>query len=110
MLARLAELEMAVEITGRGSHKLYALPDLADLRSEVRRPLRRWQRTAAQRPDEPESLPPEPGDIMVPAGRPFPLPAPQADLATAIAALDEPLRRVQATLKRLAAKEHPASN
>jgi hypothetical protein len=51
-----------------------------------------------------------PGDLMIPAGRPLPLPAPQVDLAAVIAALDEPLRRVQATLKRLAAKEHPASN
>ena len=41
---------------------------------------------------------------MIPAGRPLPLPAPQVDLAAVIAALDEPLRRVQATLRRQAAK------
>lgn len=112
MLARLAGLEMALEITGRGSHKLYALPDLAGLRGELRRPPPR-RPAAAARLDEgsndPESPPLALADLVIPTGRPLPLPTPRVDLAAAIAALDEPLRRVQATLRRQAAKAQTVS-
>ena len=131
MLERAVELDLAVEITGRGSHKLYALPDLSHMQDEIRRSRAFQGSTARIRAHgddgvdsdtasdvnaegmmdvilkRPEMPPLVPGERVGRDARGAPPPDLQADLDAALAGLEEPLRRVRSTLSRLAAKTRP---
>lgn len=120
LLAKLVDLGIAAEVTGRGSRRLYAMAALAPVREETAGPRRKVTgRKRGRPPDDgravdtvkptpPTDAPPRP--ILPPPLPPPPAAGFDADMAALLADADRAVRQAQAALARLAGPSGAAAS